>query len=337
IAAAVAAGGCCLLTFLIIRRHQKNRRRLHDLPSALQSAIHSDCGFSGAGIVVTGAGAGLGAELIKHLLGTNLPALIVGTNRPMPGCQDSIEDNPDEVLRRLFVDFGDVKSIRQFADRLTELFRQRGVRLSHLVCNAGVFFPAEPLSRDGLPMHLAVNFIANVELVRLLLGNGLLEPGYTRVLLVSSSLSSRGVATEASTLIDVAKDVAKDARRLKTQSSAALYANSKQCLNLLAQHLHKNLGVHACAAFTGGPVATRLLRPPWIPRFLQAPFLWLLSLVFQSPEVVAADLFGLMCRPDVTSGRVYSAGRQADWPLELPADRLAEFVADYERLLMKIE
>jgi len=116
----------------------------------------ADSGLCGRIGVVTGATAGIGREIARHLAARGATVLLAG--RSLAGCEaaaaEIARETGGEVVPAL-LDLAYPESIRAFAARFTDGRN----RLDVLVNNAAVWLPERRLSASGIELTWATNVL----------------------------------------------------------------------------------------------------------------------------------------------------------------------------------
>lgn len=114
--------------------------------------------------VVTGGARGIGTEVIRGLLKSNM-FVIVGVRKPeaMKKLADNME-NGDNIIA-LPLDLQSMKSVKEFAQNVLEKFPS----IHLLVNNAGIMYGDYHITEDGFENQLAVNHLGHFYLTHLLL------------------------------------------------------------------------------------------------------------------------------------------------------------------------
>ena len=83
----------------------------------------------------------------------------------MTGVTEKIKSiNPNVATRFLNMDLSDLAAVRRAVDDIADI-----PTIDHLVCVAGVMTPPYGKTKDGIEQQLAVNYLANFLLIKLLL------------------------------------------------------------------------------------------------------------------------------------------------------------------------
>jgi NAD(P)-dependent dehydrogenase (short-subunit alcohol dehydrogenase family) len=135
--------------------------------------------------VVTGASAGIGAELAVLLARDGFDLVLV--NRSRASSADILarlgRDSPAASVEVVEADLADGDQVRAAAEAVA----RRAPRLDVLFNNAGVLLGEKRMSRHGVEMHAQVNLLAPYMLTRLL-AEPLAASGGGRVVNVSSGV-----------------------------------------------------------------------------------------------------------------------------------------------------
>ncbi len=197
----------------------------------------ADSGLCGRICVVTGATAGIGREIARHLAARGATVLLAG--RSLARCEaaaaEIARETGGEVVPAL-LDLAYPESIRAFAARFTDGRN----RLDVLVNNAAVWLPERRLSASGIELTWATN-VLGPHLLAWMLRGSLRASGRARVVNVASTMAG-GLDLE---------DVEFRRRRY---SGIAAYRQSKQALRMLSWTLAARLadgGVAVNAAHPG--------------------------------------------------------------------------------------
>lgn len=117
---------------------------------------------NGKTVLITGANTGLGFQTALELAKKNTFVILAGRseekiNQAIVTIQNEV---PTAKLEAGIVDLSDLKSIKDFADKIKEKHN----RLDILINNAGVMFPPASTTKDGFELQFGVNFIAHFAL-----------------------------------------------------------------------------------------------------------------------------------------------------------------------------
>lgn len=195
--------------------------------------------LSGRTAVVTGANSGVGLATAGHLAGLGARVVLACRNvEAAQGARDAIVAEggsggpiaPDNHIAHnveiVQVDLSELASVRRAADELVERFPAIDI----LVNNAGVMRAERELTKEGVEMDFATNFLGHFALTGLLLGP-LRSARNARIVSVCSKLSSVGRLDPD----DLAMDVG--------YSAAAAYSRSKLAQAIFAIALQRRLAL----------------------------------------------------------------------------------------------
>ena len=117
--------------------------------------------------MVTGGTSGMGLETAKALAHRGAKVVIVGRN--CPKCEDVVCQIKDQTnnpnINYMLADLSSQDQIRKLASD----FKKKYKALHVLINNAGGFFLKKELSRDGIEMTFALNYLSHFLLTNLLL------------------------------------------------------------------------------------------------------------------------------------------------------------------------
>ncbi|KAG5451957.1 retinol dehydrogenase 12 (all-trans 9-cis 11-cis) [Clonorchis sinensis] len=256
----VAAGGVLILMFRLFRR---------------RTIICNCISSSGKHAVITGATSGIGRATAMALAQRNWKITL--------GCRDITA--ADQVKREITAATGnrDIRvehldlTERPSIDRFAKVFED--VPVHALVNNAGVmtYSPGRVSSFGGVTVDVATNYLGTAYLTHLMIPHLRRVHGdsvyYPRIILVSSSLASRG---HLDALLEPWSPTSQ-------WNAMQAYSNSKLASCLFARELHRRFGsgpnkkVDVYCLFTGGMVNTRLSRH--MLTNYPAPIQWLWSIL----------------------------------------------------------
>jgi NAD(P)-dependent dehydrogenase (short-subunit alcohol dehydrogenase family) len=138
---------------------------------------------SGKTAVVTGANSGLGLFTARELAraGAKVVMAVRNTEKGESAAAEIRGAVPDADLELSKLDLGDLKSVREFADRLSAAQD----RVDLLINNAGVMAPPRRTTVDGFESQFGTNHLGHFALTGLLMPK-LLAAGEARVVTLSS-------------------------------------------------------------------------------------------------------------------------------------------------------
>ncbi|MBX5331872.1 SDR family NAD(P)-dependent oxidoreductase [Rhodococcus sp. 1R11] len=196
--------------------------------------------LTGRRMVVTGGGAGIGAEITRTLLDAGAEVTI-GVRSPESVTARLAAELGNRV-RVETLDLADLRSVRRFSDRWTGT-------LDALIANAGVMaIPELERAASGWEQHLAVNFLGHFSLIRGL--HASLASAAGRIVVVSS-----GAHRDAPMNFDDPQFLRRDYDRWNA------YAQSKTADILLA--------VEASRRWATDGITANAVNPGWVMTDLQ--------------------------------------------------------------------
>lgn len=138
--------------------------------------------------LVTGANTGIGFEAALVLAERGGRVLLGCRSEERGGvaCERILSRCPSADVELLLLDLADLKSVRDFAQRVLA-----EDRLDRLINNAGVGTPKRSTTKDGFESHFGINHLGHFALTGLLLGK-LEQTGQARVVTVSSNMHKTG-------------------------------------------------------------------------------------------------------------------------------------------------
>ena len=180
-------------------RYLKWRRTLSDL--------------SGRVAVVTGANGGLGFETARGLLSLHARVILAcrDENKGREALARLLKEFPEGSLDLLPLDLSRRDSITEFSARLAGI----APKIDVFVHCAGVYYPKETKTPDGLPATVGINFVGTVSLAEA----------------TERLLSSDGRAVFVTSLVDKKGSVKTDPRSDDQPSGYLAYARSKFLLS----------------------------------------------------------------------------------------------------------
>ena len=201
--------------------------------------------LDGKHAVVTGGNSGIGfaaAELLLAL-GAKVTLACRSAERGERAAQSLRAGFPGALVRVELLDLAERASIDAFAQNM----RGRGEKIDVLLHCAGVYYPREQETRDGLPATVGVNYQGTVWLTEQLLD---LMDAEGRVIFTTSLVDRFGKLREAK-------------KRPSQKEGYAEYARSKLLLSAYALSCARARGAHqpAFIAVHPGITATSLLDP----------------------------------------------------------------------------
>ena len=125
------------------------------------------CSLTGKHAIITGANSGIGFAAATHLLalGARLTLACRNPQRAAGAAQALAKQIANADIRTATLDLASRASIDAFAREL----RERGEKIDILLHCAGVYYPRERKTADGLPTTVGVNFHGTVALTDALL------------------------------------------------------------------------------------------------------------------------------------------------------------------------
>jgi NAD(P)-dependent dehydrogenase (short-subunit alcohol dehydrogenase family) len=143
-------------------------------------------------VLVTGvSNDSIAGELALQLSTANPKLLILSARAEskVAGIRAKIQATTPEVqIRFLNMDLSDFAAVRKAAGDLADVSH-----IDHLICVAGVMFPPYNKTKDGIESQLAVNYLANFLLVKLLLPKVRAAGPESSVVIMASSMVRQGV------------------------------------------------------------------------------------------------------------------------------------------------
>ncbi|XP_022082243.1 WW domain-containing oxidoreductase-like [Acanthaster planci] len=230
-------------------------RRFDALSTALNVLQGRD--LSGKYAVITGASSGIGFETARSLALHGVHVVMACRN--LKAANQAVAKIKEELslanVETMPLDLASFRSVKQFAEN----YKLRGWPLHILICNAAVFGIKWQLTEDGLEKTFQVNYLSHYYLVRHL----------EDVLIKSSPARVVFVSCESHRFLDISSnklDLNKICLAQADYHSLCAYGQSKLCLILLSQHLHRRLtdrGVSSNAVHPGNMIYTNLQSSWW--------------------------------------------------------------------------
>ncbi|XP_030558608.1 dehydrogenase/reductase SDR family member on chromosome X isoform X2 [Drosophila novamexicana] len=177
--------------------------------------------------VITGGNRGIGLRIVEKLLACDM-TVVMGVRDPrsaevaVGGIVDLSQTKGKLICEQL--DVGDLKSVRAFAERISQKYQ----KIDLLLNNAGIMFAPFKLTADGYESHFAINYLGHFMLTHLLLPK-LRAAGQkgknARIVNVSSCVNLIGRINY------------KDINGLKNYYPGTAYSQSKLAQILFTRHL----------------------------------------------------------------------------------------------------
>jgi len=139
--------------------------------------------------VITGCNSGIGKHTAIELakLGYEIIMLVRDSEKSREAYEEIKKESGSELLQLIYIDLASLKSIRKSADEL----KRKISKINLLINNAGIFKRKEAKSPQGFELTIAVNYLAQFYLTKLLLP--LLEKAENaRIINLSSELYKNG-------------------------------------------------------------------------------------------------------------------------------------------------
>ncbi|XP_078161667.1 protochlorophyllide reductase-like [Carex rostrata] len=291
-------------------------------PSINQSTTDTKKTLRKGNVVITGASSGLGLATAKALAETGKWNVIMA-------CRDFLKAEKaaksagmnKENYTVIHLDLASLDSVKQFVKN----FRQSGMKLDVLVCNAAVYYPTAKeaeYTADGFEMSVGVNHLGHFLLARELLEDLKGSDYPSKRLIIVGSITGntntlagnvppkanlgdlRGLAgglngVNGSTMIDGGEF-----------DGAKAYKDSKVCNMLMMQEFHRRYHEETGVTFASlypGCIATTGLFRSHIPLFraLFPPFQKYITKGYVSEEEAGKRLAQVVSEPSLTKSGVY--------------------------------
>lgn len=221
-------------------------------------------------VLVTGSTDGIGLTTAKNLAAKGFNVLLHGrdegriqsaANEVASFCRRDRSNDPGAVIALPAADFSTVGGCLRLADDVKSACQDRGLALTVLMNNAGVYSKDGPVrTSDGLELTFAVNVLAPFVLSSMLLSTLLRQPKGSRIVIASSVSQSRAVRAW--------DDVDRGARG--SYSAHGAYSESKLLDAMLAVEMavrlrNGGLGTDriTCNCLDPGTVNTKMLLAGW--------------------------------------------------------------------------
>nr|XP_043627722.1 short-chain dehydrogenase TIC 32, chloroplastic-like [Erigeron canadensis] len=137
--------------------------------SAKNTAEDVTDGVDGHGLtaIVTGPTSGIGLETARVLALRGVHVVMAARNvEAATKCKETIiKGCPSATIDVMQVDISSLESVRKFADE----YISKGLPLNILIANAGVMLAPFSLSKDGIEIQFATNYLGHFHLTNLLL------------------------------------------------------------------------------------------------------------------------------------------------------------------------
>jgi len=244
--------------------------------------------LDGRTCLVTGANSGLGKAIATRLAKRGAHVIMACRSGIPEAGQDVRAESGSDNVEMIQVDLSDFDSMTAFCDQL----RDRNVTLDAAVFNAGVVPVTSRMSKHGLELMFAVNFLAKFVLLNRLLHDGVIPNAVygnnsraedpPRVIFVSSETHRSSIPIDFDTFGEPIEYGVAD--------GVKYYGLSKLHLTTYFQELSRRLNpggtgdnpdvcVHALCP---GAINSNMAReaPPWLKPILKP----VMAVFFQSPE-----------------------------------------------------
>uniref|UniRef100_A0A2M3Z1M9 Putative dehydrogenase with different specificities related to short-chain alcohol dehydrogenase n=1 Tax=Anopheles braziliensis TaxID=58242 RepID=A0A2M3Z1M9_9DIPT len=276
--------------------------------------------------LITGGNRGIGLRIVKKLVECEIE-IILGVRNPIDS-RKAVEQYLEHAGIQLAscklhyeqLDIGNMKSVREFASRISTKFE----KIHLLINNAGVMSVPFKLTDDGFESHMAINYYGHFLLTHLLL----------------PQLKAAGTPDCKARVVNVASCVHKigeidynDINKLKNYYPADAYNQSKLAQVLFAKHL--NLVFEE----DGLPVLANSLHPGVVNTDLfehsSTNYIpWIRALLFKSPEEGSRTVVYAAISPKLESrGGCYlsncrEAGAHRHWKNSVQCEKLFKLTCD---------
>ena len=190
---------------------------------AMGQVCPSKAMMSGKTVIITGANTGIGKQTAMELARRNARVILACRNREAGerATQEVRRVTRNDQVAFHQVDLASFTSIREFSKKVLQEEKQIDV----LVNNAGVFMMPLRRSKDGVEMHLAVNYLGQFLLTSLLLDR-MKEMPSARIVNLAADIPSW--------LMDIKFD---DINSEKSYNRVKAVVQSKTCVLLATRHL----------------------------------------------------------------------------------------------------
>lgn len=281
---------------------------------------------SGKIALITGGNRGIGLRIVKKLVECDIE-VIMGVRNPIDS-RKAVEKYLEHAkipltnckLHYEQLDIGSMKSVREFAGKITAKFDS----IHLLINNAGVMSVPFKLTEEGFESHMAINYYGHFLLTHLLL----------------PQLKAAGTQENKARVVNVSSCVHKigemdynDINKVKNYYPADAYNQSKLAQVLFAKHINlvfeeERLPILANSLHPG-VVNTDLFEHSstnYIP--------WIRALLFKSPEEGSRTVVFAAISPKVENlGGCYlsncrEAGSHRHWKNSVQCEKLFSFTCD---------
>ncbi|CAJ0608420.1 unnamed protein product [Cylicocyclus nassatus] len=206
-------------------------RKFGPQTTALESI--ADVDLSGKTMLITGTTAGIGMETARALALKG--AHVVMANRNILKAEELkngiIAEKPGAKIDMIMCDLTSLQSVQAAANE----FKSKQWPLHALILNAGVFFPEQKMTIDGLETTFCVNHVSHQYLVRELLP--LLRQSQGRIVILSSSSHNH---TGLKPDMPLEEKLTTLCPTESAQFGYRYYAYSKLCNVLMGMKLHRD-------------------------------------------------------------------------------------------------
>ncbi len=241
--------------------------------------------MNGKTVLITGADGGIGREITRALAkqGAALVMACIDANDAKPVCEEIKAGSGNGNIEIMQIDLSSLASIRKFAGRFSEKYRQLHV----LINNAGVYCAKRGETSDGFEKTIGINYLGPFLLTHLLLPV-LKQTPEARIVNVSSNACAQG-------RIDL-----NNIHLTKRYQGFKAYATSKLAIVFFTLELADRLkesGITVNAVHPGH-VATNIWNM-WPGKWYQALLFMIIRRFARTPEEAAQNSVFLACSDEV--------------------------------------